>query len=557
MSGPQVIIDKHTTSSFPRPHIRYIVQVTYKAKDIVVEKRYSEFLALQSALQFIDPDAPFPPKRILTTSFFPSAWADDVLIAERKAGLAEYLEKLLMRPGFEGNQVLKDFLTPNGTRSTPSECDKFDLEDAVPSTLSRKAALDVLKASKEVRDQDISPIAAAYYPDWSAGKFPPESLDYSKFDIIFFAFATPSSSSGLDWDSGSQDILGRLVGSARASGQGTRIVLSVGGWGGSTNFSNAVSNDANRRTFTNALSSAVNDFGLDGIDIDWEYPNSPGAGHPYSPSDAGHFYALLKLLRQALGPSKIISAAVAHLPWLGSSGLPLTDVAKYTAEMTYINIMNYDVWGASANPGPNAPLGDLCGTSSQPTASARAALKQWTDAGCPANKLLLGLPLYGYVSNSTRTTLTGNFVDPTSEDSDDDKGRKPLGGAHARNHVEGTGERNEDGTVKSTRANADLRGWYGQQIPFSEIVRSGALVKNSDGNYVQSGGFTYAWDNCSDTPFLYNVSQSTVVTFDDTYSLKDKATFARENGMAGCFTWSLDQDDGLTLQDAIRLALGK
>lgn len=41
--------------------------------------------------------------------------------------------------------------------------------------------------------------------------------------------------------------------------------------------------------------------------------------------------------------------------------------------------------------------------------------------------------------------------------------------------------------------------------------------------------------------FLFNVSRQTVVTYDDTYSLGDKATFARQNGMAGCFTWSLDQ----------------
>lgn len=41
--------------------------------------------------------------------------------------------------------------------------------------------------------------------------------------------------------------------------------------------------------------------------------------------------------------------------------------------------------------------------------------------------------------------------------------------------------------------------------------------------------------------FLFNVSRQTVVTYDDTYSLADKATFARQNGMAGCFTWSLDQ----------------
>lgn len=64
------------------------------------------------------------------------------------------------------------------------------------------------------------------------------------------------------------------------------------------------------------------------------------------------------------------------------------------------------------------------------------------------------------------------------------------------------------------------------------------------------------WDNCSDTPYLFNVGQKTVVTYDDTWSLTDKAKFAKQSGMAGCFTWSLDQDDGLTLHNAIRKALG-
>jgi hypothetical protein len=41
--------------------------------------------------------------------------------------------------------------------------------------------------------------------------------------------------------------------------------------------------------------------------------------------------------------------------------------------------------------------------------------------------------------------------------------------------------------------------------------------------------------------FLFNTSRKTVVTYDDTYSLGDKAAFAKSNGMAGCFTWSLDQ----------------
>jgi len=122
---------------------------------------------LQSSLQFTDPDLTFPPKRILVTSFFPSAWADDTLIAERKAGLAAYLQKVLMRPGFEGNQVLKGFLSSN-TQSTESQS-KFDPEDAIPSTLSRKAALELLKASEGEVHTEASPISAAYYPGmWSS-----------------------------------------------------------------------------------------------------------------------------------------------------------------------------------------------------------------------------------------------------------------------------------------------------------------------------------------------------------------------------------------------------
>lgn len=119
---------------------------------------------------------------------------------------------------------------------------EISLEDALPSTLTRKVAL-------EVQNQLISvaatPIAASYYPDWVVDSNPPESLDYSKFDVLFFgesydakviftcsnrlsAFATPNSSSGIAWDDGSQSILQRLIKSARNSGHGTKVVLSIG-----------------------------------------------------------------------------------------------------------------------------------------------------------------------------------------------------------------------------------------------------------------------------------------------------------------------------------------
>ena len=42
------------------------------------------------------------------------------------------------------------------------------------------------------------------------------------------AFATPNSSSGISYDSGSTSILKRLVSAAKSSGKGTKIVLSIG-----------------------------------------------------------------------------------------------------------------------------------------------------------------------------------------------------------------------------------------------------------------------------------------------------------------------------------------
>lgn len=119
-----------------------------------------------------------PPKRILVTTFLPSAWADDKLIAERKAGLTTYMNKLVNHDNYRESPVLRTFLSVSAPIVTDKE---ISLEDALPSTLSRKAAL-----AAQAQVAAASPIAAAYYPDWSADSNPPESLDYSKFDILFF-----------------------------------------------------------------------------------------------------------------------------------------------------------------------------------------------------------------------------------------------------------------------------------------------------------------------------------------------------------------------------------
>lgn len=629
---PATEITHHTTASSPRPHILYNVRVKRAdgGEDNFL-RRYSDFIALHSTLQ--DPFS-LPPKRILTTTFVPSAWADDFLIAERKAGLTSYLLSLQQSAEHNSSQALLDFLTKSPTLdASPSQAalnggrdgDEASPEDYLPSTFSRKDALAMKAALLEGNDapacaiprvdrtqalaaageEGLAPkaVTAGYYPDWSEGSRPPEGLDYSKWDILFFAFAMPSSSAGLTLNSGTT--LRRLVASAKASNKGTKIVLSVGGWGGCKYFSYACSTAALRTKFATALKAAVDTYQLDGIDLDWEYPNAVGAGNGQgrSPQDTANYLKLMQMLRTSMGPNKIISSAVPHQPWLGSDGAPSKDVKKFAEVMTYVNIMNYDVWGSSATPGANAPLGDLCGTSRLPHHSAAGSLKAWTAAGFPASKLLLGLALYGYVSKSTKTVLTGSFApeergnglvenglveDTTKPDaiaeepqSDDDGSpldprllpphghAKPKMGAGsvvwdeegaeglmsertAKALANGSGS-----TLKTLAAKGDLSSFWGSQVAFNQLLSSGAMVKKADGTYGGGAGYTFAWDDCSDTPYLYNKSRSTVVTYDDTWSLTDKAKFARQNGMAGCFTWSIDQDDGYALQNVIRKALGR
>ncbi|BGP23731.1 glycoside hydrolase [Rhodotorula toruloides] len=246
-------------------------------------------------------------------------------------------------------------------------------------------------------------IAGGYYPDWVADVMPPEAVNYKLYDLINYSFAIPTSDDNIEISSYSAGLLQRVVSLAHAAN--TKVVIAIGGWSSSGYFSGAVSTSSRRKTFVNNIVSFVNQYNLDGVDIDWEYPGTQGAGNnEVSSSDTANLLSFLKLLRASL-PDKRLSSCTTQQPFIGSNGSPIADVSAYAQYLDAILVMNYDVWGASSTPGPNAPLEDACPNSLQPTANMLSAIQIWEKAGMPASKILMGIPAYGYVSASSATSL--------------------------------------------------------------------------------------------------------------------------------------------------------
>ena len=97
----------------------------------------------------------------------------------------------------------------------------------------------ILHAPVSFHEQDACSYASStilvmgYYPDWAYPAFPPENIDFRRYDWIDFAFALPDADFALVWDDmdSGPKLLERLVTAAHA--RGSKVKLSIGGWTGS------------------------------------------------------------------------------------------------------------------------------------------------------------------------------------------------------------------------------------------------------------------------------------------------------------------------------------
>jgi chitinase len=385
----------------------------------------------------------------------------------------------------------------------------------------------------------VTNVAAAWYAGWASAKLPPNDISFSEYTHLTYSFAvTTPDVNVLSLEDSDEPNLPVFV--KACHDHNVNALLSIGGWTGSRYFSTNVGSADNRTAFVKTVTQLVTKYNLDGVDFDWEYPNHQGVGcNIVNSNDTPNFLLFLNQLRaDPVGQKLIITAATSNKPFAGVDGNPSASVADFSKVLSYVAIMNYDIWGSwSPSVGPNAPLDDSCAAAANQQGSATSAVASWIAAGFPANQIVLGVPSYGHsfhVAQSdafaagSQTTLAPypNF----------DATQQPTGDSGDAPSVDVCGVQN------------GVTGYF----HFWGLIEAGFL--GQDGK--PASGMVYRYDTCSQTPYVYNPNTQVMVSYDDADSFAAKGKFIKDKGLLGWAMWEASGDYDDILVDSISSAVG-
>ena len=208
---------------------------------------------------------------------------------------------------------------------------------------------------------------------------------------------------------------------------GLRVLLSVGGnedlagdsgdkkYNRNVKYRNLIETVDNRLAFVNSALALVKNFGFDGIDLAWEFPETKPkkirsklgsfwhsvkttfTGETvYDEREAEHkeqFVAFVREVKNAFRHDGLM-VTLTVLPNVNSS--VYYDPRTLSPNLDFINLMAYDFYNPERNPKEAdypAPLYSL--PDRKIDENGDAWVRYWLENGCPNNKLLFGIPTFG------------------------------------------------------------------------------------------------------------------------------------------------------------------
>lgn len=343
-----------------------------------------------------------------------------------------------------------------------------------------------------------------YYPNWAiyrSPSFKPHEIDGSLVTHINYAFAKVTTNGSIelfdswadtdyrsDWNS-ERPYWGnfKALQDLKQKYPHIKTLISVGGWTLSDPFPALVKDPAARSNFAQNAVAFCKKYGFDGVDIDWEYPGF--TEHSGTPEDTKNFTLLLQELYRIAKASNsefLITIAAPAGPWHYQN----MEISKIHPYLDWINLMTYDLhgpWGDQDNQVTNHQSALFPPAMGNPQLCITSAVQYYLSQGVPAEKLIVGMPLYGRVFANAGGLYT------------------PYQGA-------GPGTTQEVG----------IRFFY----DIKQKLR----------------GYQLLWDEEAQVPYLYNANNREFITFDNEQSLRCKSQFIKKMGLGGAMVWELGLD---------------
>ena len=374
----------------------------------------------------------------------------------------------------------------------------------MPRLRSLLAALVVVSAALCARAAPAPAKAVVAYVFSENNVLQPGQIDARALTRINYAFANIASGRMVAGFAGDPQNFSFLE-SLKQQKPDLTVLVSVGGWLWSTNFSDMALTSQSRGVFVESVMNFLSQYKLDGLDIDWEYPGMPGAGHPFRSVDKQNFTLLLKELRVRFDAETAKTHKRLYLTFAAGASdefLANTEMEKAQQYVDTVNLMAYDYYesGSDRVTGNHAPL--FTNPSDPKKISAADSVAAFEKAGVPAQKIILGVPFYGRMWGQVPNANHGLF--------------QP-----------------------------------GKPVPNSDASYS-AIVST-----MLNHGYARFWDEKASVPYLYNAEKKFFVSYEDPQSIAAKCEYVIAQHLGGVMFWDYSSDPSGALLHAIDNSLQK
>ena len=358
----------------------------------------------------------------------------------------------------------------------------LDESDTITFDMTAKAAYKSLSGN----------IAAGYlYQNYSSTS----DLTLETLDIVNCAFATANADASITGTTFFNNCVNYVIN--RAHNNGDYVVMSISPSSAWTTIADPSNNLV--ETFANNIVAKINQYGFDGVDIDWEYPAS---------DQKTWFTDMMEVIYNKVktnNPHHLVTAAVGGGMWQP----PRYDLTNSKVYLDYINLMCYSMISNSGSYQNGLyrttsfhDNTNKCGRTYTTSCSVNESVAFIKDNySVPNSKIIVGIPFYA-------VKQTRSYDEGTSTWSDwADSGVSP---GYA--------------TIKSLKNNAN---------------------------------YTYQFDNNAKVPYIVKNDGTEFYSFDDPTSIACKCEYIINQGLKGMMYWQDGADSTGDLISAIKTGFGK